>query len=152
MLSTTFGRRFTVAFAKDNTTESVLKAIKSGMSVAGELPLKDETDVRFYGDLRLVMFAHFLYKTYFNETAKLSFGEGILMRRYAEGEDVGEILSSLKDTVENFYKRFYGIEKAPVLPKERIDFLDECLEKQRKLGPKTKGSRLQLYPGKERRE
>ena len=42
------------------------------------------------------------------------------MRRMAHGEDVSALLSQLAPTVENFYKRFYGITPAPVLPAETI--------------------------------
>ena len=73
------------------------------------------------------------------------------MRRMAHGEDVGALLSELAPTVENFYKRFYGLIPAPVLPAEAIAFLDECLEAQ-KNGPITKGSKLYIYGQNERRE
>jgi len=148
-----FGRRFTIVFAKDNTTEAIMEAIRSGYSVAAELPIKVDDDVRFYGSqLRLIAFAHFLFENYFNETWRLCIGEGILMRRYAEGEPVGEILGALAPTVENFYKRFFGREAATVLPTERRVYLDRCLDAQRTLGPDTKGSSLYIYGGNERRE
>ena len=148
-----FGRLFTVAFAKENTTEAILDAIRSGYSVAGELPVESAKDVRFYGaDLRLVRFAHFLFENYFNETWRLSVGEGILMRRYAEGEDVGEVLSSCAGVVEAHYRKFYGIDPAPVIPEARIRFLDECLKSQRTLGPVTKGSLITANNKNARRE
>ena len=146
-----FARRFTVVFAKDNTTEAILEAVKNGLSVAGEIADGAIGDVRFYGDLRLVTFCHFLFHHYFSRTWRLCIGEGILMRRIAHGEDVSALLSQLAPTVENFYKRFYGITPAPVLPAETIAFLDECLEVQ-KNGPITKGSKLYIYGGNERRE
>ena len=148
-----FARRFTVVFAKDNTTEAILEAIRGGYSVAGEVPKESEEEVRFYGSqVRLVAFAHFLYENYFNETWRLCVGEGILMRRYAEGEPVADLLAALKDTVENFYKRYYGIATAPVITKERKTFLDKCLETQRTVGPITKGSSLVISYNNERRE
>jgi len=100
--STPFARRFTVLLAKDNTTESILEAIRQGYCVAGELPLSSEEDVRFYGDLRLVKLAHFLYKNYFDKTFELCAAEGALMQRYASGDNVGEVLSALAPSVENF--------------------------------------------------
>ena len=147
-----FSRRFTVVFAKSNTAEDILEAIRKGYSVAGELPPGSISDVRFYGDLRLVLFAHFLFENYFNETWRLCVGEGILMRRYAEGEDVAQVLGALKDTVENFYKRFYGITPAPVVGPEQAAFLDDCLEKQRTLGPITKGATSTMMGNNARRE
>lgn len=148
-----FGHRFTYVFAKSNKTEDILDAIRSGYCVSGELPENNEEEVHFYSTkLRLVLFAHFLYNNYFDETCRLSFGEGILMRRYAEGEPVGDILSSLADTVENFYKKFYGLTPAPTLPKERQEFLDKCLYMQQNVGPTTKGSSLSVYGPNARRE
>ncbi len=141
--TTGFGRNFTVVFAEENTTPAILSAIRGGYCVAGEIPREADNGIRFYGhQLRFVAFAHFLYENYFNETWRLCIGEGILMRRYAEGEPVADLLAAHADTVETFYKRFYGLLPAPVLPKERLDFLDACLMRQRTEGPPTKGSAI----------
>lgn len=138
-----FSRRFTVVFAKENSTEAILDAVKSGYCVAGELATGSNSDVRFYSsEMRFVMFAHFLFQHYFAETWKLCVGEGILMRRYAEGEDVGELLSALAPTVENFYKKFYGITSHSGLPSHTLEFLDRAREIQLTEGPHTKGSGL----------
>ncbi len=146
-----FGKRFTIVFAKENTTESILEAIRRGYSLAAELPYESDHDIRFYGSQsRLVLFAHFLWEHYFNETWRLCVGEGILMRRYAEGESVASELAALAPTVENFYKKFYGLVPAPDF-NNRMAFLDHCLEVQR-TGPTTKGSNLYIYGGNERRE
>ena len=151
--TTRFGRRFTIVFARENTTPAILEAVRSGYSVAGELPMNSESEVRFYGSqVRLVAFAHFLFENYFNETWRLCVGEGILMRRYAEGEDVAQVLGALAPTVENFYKRFYGITPSAGIPQPRLAYLDKCLEMQKTVGPETKGSNLYIYGGNERRE
>ena len=148
-----FGRRFTYVFARENTTEAILEAVKNGYSVAGELTGTSDNEVRFYGGkLRLVLFAHFLFENYFSETWRLCVGEGVLMRRYAEGEDVGAVLGALAGTVEAHYKKFYGLAPAPVISKERRAFLDRARELQRTVGPDTKGSSLFIYGKNERRE
>ncbi|MBQ8894578.1 MAG: PHP domain-containing protein [Clostridia bacterium] len=148
-----FARRFTVVFAKENTTEAILDAIRGGYSLAAEIPADSDSDIHFYGaPLRLVLFAKFIWENYFNETWRLCLGEGILMRRYAEGEEVGDLLAAMQPTVENFYKRFYGLVPAPVVSEARKAFLDHCLEVQRNVGPITKGSNLYIYGGNERRE
>jgi len=147
-----FARRFTVVFAKENTNEAILQAIRDGFSVAGEIPARDSGEVRFYGDLRLVTFAHFLWQNYFNETWRLCVGEGILMRRFAEGEDVAQLLGALAPTVEDFYKRFYGLTAPQGLPADRRAYLDAARQTQRTVGPATKGSQLYIYGGNERRE
>ena len=147
-----FARRFTLVFASENTTEAILQAIRDGYCVAGEIPVGDSDEVRFYGDLRLVSFAHFLYRNYFNETWRLCVGEGILMRRFAEGEDVGPLLEILAPTVEEFYKRFYGITAPTGLPENRRTYLRQVRHVQCTKGPVTKGSQLYIYSGNERRE
>ena len=93
-----------------------------------------------------------MFNNYFDKTFELCATEGALMQRYAAGEDVGEVLSALAPSVENFYKKFYGLTPAPVLSKERIEYLDALLEAQINSGIITKGSHLELYPKKERRE
>lgn len=148
-----FGRRFTIVFAKSNTTEDILDAITKGYSVAGEISPDSDDDVRFYGSqLRLILFAHFLFTNYFNETMRLCFGEGVLMRRYAEGEPVGELLASFADSIENFYQKFYGKVPTPILTEKNSAFLDKCLEMQRTVGPETKGSSIYLYGTNPNRE
>jgi predicted metal-dependent phosphoesterase TrpH len=147
-----FARRFTLVFAKENTNEAILQGVREGFSVAGEIPAGDSKEVRFYGDLRLVNFAHFLFQNYFNETWRLCVGEGILMRRYAEGEDVGQLLAALAPTVEDFYKRFYGLVEQQGLPACRRAYLQQLRQIQQTKGPITKGSQLYIYGGNERRE
>ena len=146
-----FGRRFTIVFARENTTEAILEAVRKGNSVAAELPASSNEDVRFFGSLRLVTLCHFLWAHYFSRTWRLCVGEGILMRRWALGEDVDAVLSALAPTVENFYKRFYGLTPAPQLTARQTQFLDRALEAQ-KAGPLTKGSKLYCFNKNERRE
>ena len=147
-----FARRFTLVFASENTTSAVLDAVKDGLCVAGEISSKDDDEVRFYGDLRLVSFAHFLWRNFFKETWRICFGEGVLMRRYAQGEPVEKELALACDTVSDFYKRYYGILPAPVIPDKIIKYLDKCRAVQTGEGPVTKGSSLFIYGGNERRE
>ena len=143
-----FGRRFTLVFARANTTEAIMEAIRSGYSLAGELPDGSDTDVRFYGScLRLVRFAHFLFENYFNETLRLCVGEGILMRRYAEGEAVADALAACADTVENFYKRYYGLITFEGLSQERLAYLDACSTYHCTESPATKGATMVMLPG-----
>ena len=64
------------------------------------------------------------------------------MRRFAEGEPVGDALAALSGTVENFYKKFYGLVPAPCLTQYQIEHLDKCLDAQRTIGPISKDSKL----------
>ncbi len=143
-----FARHFTLVFARENTTEAILEAVRKDYSLACELTPNEDENIHIYGtQMRLVLFAHFLWEHYFNETWRLCLGEGILMRRYAEGEDVKAPLSALADTVENFYKKFYGLAPAPTVLPERKAFFDRVRKLQREEGPITKGSRIDLYDG-----
>ncbi len=151
--STDFARRFTIVFAKSNTTEDILDAVRSGKCVAAEIPMGDDNEIRFYcKNVRLVNFAHFLYEYYFSETQRLCVGEGILMRRYAEGEDVKKALAELLPTTDNFYKEFFGKKPALTMPEERLEFLNECLHLQKTVGPDTCGSNLKVYGTNIKRE
>ena len=142
-----FAKRFTLVFARENTTEAILEAIRTGYSVSAELSPNDDTNVRFYStQMRLVQFAHFLYNNYFSETWRLCIGEGILMRRYAEGEDVAAPLAALADTVANFYKRYYGVTPIQGIPQKRMEYLENCLQLHLNDGPVTKGSLLEILP------
>ena len=142
-----FAKRFTIVFAKENTTAAILEAIQNGYSLAAELPYHDENTPRFYcSRLRLVNFAHYLFKNYFCQTAQLCIGEGVLMRRYIQGEDVGAVLSALAPTVESFYKRFYGITPTQGIPQRKLDFVEACREEHITRGPATKGSQLYILP------
>jgi len=148
-----FARNFTIAFAADNTTEAIIDAIKNGNTVAAEIPSDSTDEIRFYGSkMRLVEFSHFLYNTYFQETLRLCICDGVLMRRYAEGEDVGDILQALYGTVEKFYQRFFGYLPAPVITTERQKFLDKARERQINEGPVTKGTSLSIIRVNHRRE
>lgn len=147
-----FGRRTTIVFAKDNSTAAILDAVKNGLSVACELPLNNNDELRVYGDLRLVRFTQFLFANYFNITQSLCVGEGVLMRRFAQGEDVANQLNAAGDTVGDFYNKFYG-KGEPVCVCDRVTaFLKKCREVQTTIGPKTKGSDLNIYGANERRE
>ncbi len=149
-----FARRFTLVFAKDNTTESILQAVRDGYCLAAELSLNDDNEARFFGgDLRLVLFAQFLFDNYFNETWRLCVGEGILMRRYAQGDTAAAApLAALCNTVCDFYETFYGKRPAPIVPADRRAYLDACREVQLAVGPETKGSNLFFYGGNLRRD
>ena len=66
--------------------------------------------------------------------------------------DVAQLLGALAPTVEDFYKRFYGLTAPQGLLADRRAYLDEARQTQRTVGPATKGSQLYIYGGNERRE
>lgn len=64
-----FPNKYTIAFCKDNSRESILGAIRNDLTVAVE-----ETDGRceYFGTLRLVNFCRFLEKYYFPKAKEVS--------------------------------------------------------------------------------
>ncbi len=139
-----FGRRFTIVFAKDNTTEDILDAVRNGLCVAAECTFTDDiNNVRFHStSYRLVSYTNFLFRNYFTETYNLCVGEGVLMRRYARGEDVGALLNALAGSVKSFYEQFFGLAPAPTVSEKQAKFLDKCMEIQMNDGPLTIGSSI----------
>jgi hypothetical protein len=151
--STDFARRFTIVFAKSNTTADILEAVRNGRCATAEMPMGDDNEIRFISkQFRYSAFAHCLYENYFSETHRLCIGEGVLMRRYAEGEDIKKALAQLMRTTDNFYKEFFGVTSASSLPLERVEFLNDCLKLQKEVGPDTCGSNLKIYGTNLKRE
>lgn len=137
-----FVYHFTIVFAKDNTSESILDAVKRGYSVAVEMSGgEDDREYRCYGSLRLVTYAQFLLNAYFPYTRQIAAGEGVAMRRYLVGLEDGAILSAMHDRVDGFYRRFFGIDK-PVRPSTALlDYENKWRDTQLK-SPDTRGSNL----------
>lgn len=141
-----FGRSFTIVFAKDNTADSIKDAIRNGMCVACEIPKGADNEIRiFSSQFRLVAFARFLWEHYFNHTHLLCQTEGNLMRRYVQGEDTKAALEGLKSSTLDFYNKFYGKAEAPVLSKERLEYLEYIKKEQQESGLITSGSSLYVY-------
>ena len=147
-----FGRCFTIAFAKSNQQEDIMEAIKNGLCVAAEMPIRVDDEARFFAaQYRLVSFARFLWEHYFNETWRLCVGEGVLMRRYAEGEMVADALGTLAGSVEDFYKRFYGLTPVNGLEARCLEYLETVKKAQLESQLETKGSYIFLYGKNARR-
>lgn len=145
-----FAYHFTVVFAKDNTPEAVIQAVRDGYSVTVEMSGgEDDREYRCYGSMRLVIYTQFLLGGYFKRTAQITAGEGVAMRRYLIGEEDGALLSAMQDRTGAFYRRFFGIDP-PVLPdKKRLDYENKWRGVQLN-SPETRGSSLYVY-GKNQR-
>lgn len=143
-----FGGHFSVVFAKGNDRESILEAVKNGLSVAVEAGGDGKVrQYRCYGSLRLVTYVQFLLRNYFNKTCQIAEGEGVAMRRYLVGEEDGALLSAMAGRVDRFYGQFFGRIAAPVPSKERQAFEAKWREVHAQ-GPLTKGSFIKLYDDK----
>ncbi|MBQ9805141.1 MAG: hypothetical protein IJW49_01335 [Clostridia bacterium] len=141
--SDTFPHLFTVCFAKSNTPEDIIAAIKDGYSVAVEATGNEyEREYRCYGSLRLVSFAQYLLKHFFPARLRVCQGEGSAMRAYAMGEADASLVEALVEQSENFRARFFG-RMAPRLPDAKmLAFENKWRERHIAEGPTTKGSAI----------
>jgi len=107
-----FGKIYTIAFAKSNTREGVMEAVKKGMTAVVEhVPgdSDDSSEYRVYGSFRFVLYTRFLLENYFERTKEMFRPEGILMREYILGvEGAKEALELLSSRGEKFYETFFG--------------------------------------------
>lgn len=138
--ASTFPALFTVCFAKENENDSIISAIKNGMSVAVEAT-DDEyaRHYRCYGSLRLVNYAQFLLRTYFPAMARMEQGEGVAMRAYAIGEADAQLIELQAKLADNFRQRFFG-QLPPALPTPAMLAFEEKWRAVQMNGPVSKGS------------
>lgn len=138
--ASTFPALFTICFAKENENDSIIAAVKDGMSVAVEAT-DDEyaRHYRCYGSLRLVNYAQFLLRTYFPAMARMEQGEGVAMRAYAIGEADAPLIELQAQLADNFRQRFFG-QMSPVLPTPAMIAFEEKWRAVQMNGPVSKGS------------
>ena len=91
----TFGRHWTIAFAREYSQEGVLEALRSGNTVA--CTRAEGEDVRIYGSLPLVEYAYFCQRAFLSQKARLCL--------QASPSVAGRELS---DTVAGLYQRSFG--------------------------------------------
>ncbi len=137
-----FPHKFTVCFAKSNTEDDIMDAVKNGNSLAVEAH-GDEYDreYRTYGSLRLVSYARFLFENYFSELQRVCQGEGIAMRNYAMGLTPKETVELQVKQTQDFKDRFFG-KCEPTLPSSQIIEFENRWRERHCKGPVTKGSRI----------
>ena len=142
--SGTFPHLFTICFAKENENDSLIEAVRNGMSVAVE-GRGTEYDRMYnaYGSHRLVVYSQFLLQHYFPQLQRICQGEGIAIRAYANGEITDKRLIELQaEQTEDFRLRFFGRRPAVLPTKEILDFEDKWRKVHIEQGPITKGSRI----------
>ena len=140
-----FPNLFTIAFAGQNESASILEAVRRGLTVAVEATGEGgRREYRCYGSRRLVAFAQYLLACYFPRTHRIMEGEGVIMRQYLIGEADHALLNAMTGRADAFYRRFFGRE-APVLPGiEQLAFEEKWRAVQME-GPVTKGGSIALY-------
>ena len=136
----TFPFYSTVCFAKANENDSIIAAIKSGMSVAVEMTGDEYArHWRCYGSLRLVTYAQFLLRTYFPAMTRIEQGEGVAMRAYAVGEADAQLIELQAKLADNFRMRFFG-QMPPALPTPAMLAFEDKWRAVQLSGPVSKGS------------
>ena len=144
--SASFRNLFTLCFAKENTNDAIVEAVKNGLSVAVEASGEGyERQYRCYGSFRLVSYAQFLLAHYYPQLLRICQGEGVAMRAYAMGEAEKELIELQAKQAANFRRRFLGKEP-PVLPSAEILAFEEKWRAVQLAGPKTKGSGVNAPP------
>lgn len=97
----------TFVFAKENTAESLISAIKDEYSVAVDTISKE---YRLVGDLRLVKYARFLLDEFTPLHDALCFEEGRLMKAYVTGEEDAEAgLRFIFGRMKRFYDKYFAL-------------------------------------------
>ena len=142
--SSSFINNFTVCFVGTRETEGVKDAVLKGNAVAVSATGK-EGERRFacYGDFRLVSYTHFLLRTFFRDLARISAGEGVLMRAYAMGDADAKVgIEALANAARTYRARFFG-DALPPLPTSDVCVRAERFRRvQIEKGPLTKGSKI----------
>ncbi len=149
LAATTFNHCFTICFAKENTNDAIISAVKNGMSVAVEATGEGyERENRCYGSLRLVSYGQFLLNNYFPKMQRLGEGLGVTMREYCMEDADASLIEAQAALLEKFSLRFFG-KKAPVIPTETmLAFENKWREIQITQGPPTRGSKTDGNPVK----
>ena len=107
-----FGNLYTIVFAKSNTRDGLIEAIKNHMTVAVEHIHNDSEvnpEYRVYSNFRLALYARFLLDNYFARTKEICKAEGIMMREYSLGVDgAKQALEAMSGRTDRFYAHFFG--------------------------------------------
>ena len=136
-----FPNLFTVCFAKSNTPDDIIDAVKQGLSVAVEASgYEYDRQYRAYGSLRLVSYAQYLLTHFFPLQQRICQGEGVAMRAYAMNDADAALIESQVAQTLKFRSRFFG-QEAPRLPDtDMLAFEDRVRARHVAEGPITKGS------------
>jgi hypothetical protein len=136
----TFPHLFTICFAKDNSADSIMEALKAGKTVAVEATGDEyKRHYRCYGDLRLVYYAQFLLANYFPQLQRICAGEGVAMRNYLMGLAPASLIEAQVEQTESFKTEFFGKRDYIAVSDEVREYEDKWREVQL-AGPTGKGS------------
>lgn len=105
-----FGSYYTVLFAAENSRDSIITAVKNGLSVAVEaVEGTGGKNYRVYGGYRLVSYARYLIDNYFTETERLYVSQGKYMRDSLIGiPGALDAANACSKYSRKFYDMFFG--------------------------------------------
>ena len=97
----------TIVFAKENTREGLIEAIKEKYSLAVDTI---STEYRLVGDFRLMKYASFLMEDYFPLHDMACKNEGYYMNRYLAGDKRAEaVLKAMKGQIPEMQKKYFDL-------------------------------------------
>ncbi len=97
----------TIVFAKANTREELVSAVKEKYSIAVDTISKE---YRLVGDFRLMKYASFLMENYFPLHDRACAAEGYYMNRYIAGDARAEsILKAMKGQIPEMHKKYFEV-------------------------------------------
>ncbi len=97
----------TIVFAKENTREALISAIKDKYSLAVDTISKE---YRLVGDFRWVRFGSFLMENYFPIHDEACRTEGYFLRRHFAGDkQATAVLSAMKGQLPSMYQKYFDV-------------------------------------------
>ena len=138
--SYSFPYYFTLCFAEKNENDAIAASVKAGNCVAVETSGDEYArHWRCYGSLRLVTYAQFLLRYYFQPRERMCAGEGVAMRAFAIGEADASLIEQHAALVQSYTDRFFG-KKPPILPTPAMLAFEDKWREVQMNGPISKGS------------
>lgn len=106
-----FNELYTVLFAKENESDAILEAVKSGLCAAVEtIRGTGGNEYKVYGSYRLVSYARYLIDNYFPLYTEICAVEGKFIRNYLLGfESTPDMIEPCAQRARAFYERFFGL-------------------------------------------
>lgn len=97
----------TIVFAKANTREGLIEAIKQKYSIAVDTISQE---YRLVGDFRLMKYASFLMENYFPLHDMACRAEGYYMNRYIAGDERAlDVLKAMKGQIPDMQKKYFDL-------------------------------------------
>lgn len=98
----------TVVFARENTREDIISAVKDRLSVAVDTISKE---YRLVGDFRLIKYASFLMENYFPIHDKQAYMDGEMTYQYAVGNADKKEVEGVASRAEKLMKKYILLKK-----------------------------------------